>query len=50
MTKKEIKEKIEKLEMRKFYLNMVDRWAREDYNRMDEINKELRNLKEMLDK
>lgn len=50
MTKKEIEEKIEKLEMRKFYLNMVDRWTREDYNRMDEINKELRNLKEMLDK
>ena len=50
MTRKEIEEKIEKLEMRKFMLNMVDRWTREDYNRMDEINKELRNLKEMLDK
>lgn len=48
MTRKQIEEQIEKLENRKFYLNMKDRWNREDYKRNDDLNKQLRELKEEL--
>lgn len=30
-TRKEIENRIEELEIRKFYLDMVDRWTPEDY-------------------
>ena len=48
MTRKQIEKQIEKLENRKFYLNMKDRWNREDYKRNDDLNKQLRELKEEL--
>lgn len=48
MTRKQIEEQIEKLENRKFYLNMKNRWNREDYKRNDDLNKQLRELKEEL--
>ena len=48
MTRKQIEEQIEKLEERKFYLNMKDRWIREDYKRNDEINEALKEWKEAL--
>ena len=48
MTKQEIEKQIEELEDRKFYLAMKDRWNREDYKRNDDLNKQLRELKEEL--
>lgn len=48
MTRQETEKQIEELENRKFYLNMKDRWSREDYKRNDDLNKQLRELKEEL--
>lgn len=48
MTRQEIEKQIEELENRKFYLAMKDRWNREDYKRNDDLNKQLRELKEEL--
>lgn len=48
MTRQEIEKQIEELEDRKFYLAMKDRWNREDYKRNDDLNKQLRELKEEL--
>ena len=48
MTKQKIEKQIEELEDRKFYLAMKDRWNREDYKRNDDLNKQLRELKEEL--
>ena len=48
MTRQEIEKQIEELEDRKFYLAMKDRWNREDYKRNDNLNKQLRELKEEL--
>ena len=48
MTKEQINKQIEALEERKFYLNMKDRWNREDYKKNDDLNKQLRELKEEL--
>lgn len=47
MTKTERKERIERLENRLFLLNMVDRWTNEDRRIMNEIEKELRELKKV---
>jgi hypothetical protein len=48
MTKNEIKERIDKLEDLKFYLNMKDRWTTEDYRTMDRYRQEIRELKAQL--
>lgn len=48
MTRKQIEEQIEKLEERKFYLNMKDRWSKEDYTRNNDINQQLKALRESL--
>ena len=48
MTRQEIEKQIEELEDRKFCLAMKDRWNREDYKRNDDLNKQLRELKEEL--
>ena len=48
MTRQEVEKQIEELEDRKFYLAMKDRWNREDYKRNDDLNKQLRELKEEL--
>lgn len=48
MTRQEIEKQIEELEDRKFYLAMKDRWNKEDYKRNDDLNKQLRELKEEL--
>ena len=45
-----MREKLEKLEERKFYLNMKDRWTANDYRIMNEINEEIRKIKKELDK
>ena len=50
MLKHEIEKRIEKLEERKFYLAMKDRWNFEDYKLNTELFNEIRKLKEMLDK
>ena len=50
MTREEIKKEIEKIEDRRFYRNMKDRWTTTDrQNDMNDYNK-LKELKEALDK
>jgi hypothetical protein len=44
----ELKNKIEDLEKTIFYLEMVDRWTRQDFELYDKYNKELKELKELL--
>ena len=48
-TREEITERIERLETNAFYLNMKDRWTRQDYKTMDEYNREIRQLKKELE-
>ena len=50
MTREEIKKEIEKIENRRFYRNMKDRWTNTD--RQDDTNdcNKLRELKKALDK
>lgn len=48
MTKNEIKERIDRLEDLKFYLNMKDRWTTEDYRTMDRYRREIRELEREL--
>lgn len=50
MTKQEIKKEIERLEEKKFYNNMVDRWTAENYKRDTELTNQIRELKKLLDK
>ncbi len=50
MTTKEIKDKIEELESKKFYLAMKDRWDAEDYQYDRELFREIQELKAMLPK
>ena len=45
MTEVEIKERIDSLETRRFYINMVERWTNEDRKMLREIEKELAELK-----
>lgn len=49
MNKQEIEKRIEKLENDRFFLNMKDRWNFNDYRRDDELKKEIKNLKKILD-
>ena len=48
MTKREIEERIEKLEDSRFYLSMKDFWDRRDYQRDNELCNEIRKLREEL--
>lgn len=50
MTKNEIKERIDRIEDLKFYLNMKDRWDFDDYRQMQRWDAELRQLKAELEK
>ena len=50
MTREMIKEEIDKLETRLFFLNMKDRWSGNDYTLYRELNKNIRELKKALDK
>jgi hypothetical protein len=49
MTKNEIKEKIDRLEDLKFYLNMKDHWTTEDYRTMDRYYRKIQELKKQLE-
>ena len=49
MTKNEIKEKIDRLEDLKFYLNMKDRWTTEDYRIINRYHNEIQELKKQLE-
>lgn len=48
MTREEIKTRIEELETRKFFNNMVDRWDWENKKIDEELTKEIRELKAQL--
>lgn len=50
MTKQEIQNKIEELETRKFYNNMVDRWINENYKLDFFLKNEIEKLKKELTK
>jgi len=39
------KERIEELEKKEFFLEMKDRWTREDFETMRKIREEIRELK-----
>lgn len=45
MTEAEIKERIDSLETRRFYIYMVERWTNEDREMLRKIEKELTELK-----
>lgn len=45
MTREDIIKKIEELEERKFFIDMVDRWTEDDRRAIRAINEELRSLK-----
>ena len=49
MTKNEIKERIDRLEDLKFYLNMKDRWTTEDYRTMNRYRRGIQELKKQLE-
>lgn len=50
MATEKIREQIEKLETRKFYNNMVDRWTNENYRIDKELTDQITELKKLLDK
>ena len=49
MTRNEILTKIDELETKAFYLNMKDRWTREDHKTMRNYDNEIRKLKKELE-
>lgn len=50
MTRAEIEKKIEELETQKFYINMTDRFTRSDWDLLHEVEKEIKELKKVIDK
>jgi hypothetical protein len=48
-TREEITKRIDELETRACYLDMQDRWNRQDYQRMDEYRRGIRELKRELE-
>ena len=50
MSVQEIKNRIDELETKQFYLNMKDRWSGMDYTLDTRYTNEIRNLKKLLDK
>lgn len=45
---KELLERLEELETRKFMLQMADHWTQEDYRYNDKLYNEIKELKEQL--
>lgn len=50
MTREEIKNRIEEIENRVWWINMADRLTNEDYRILNELTAEKRNLEKELDK
>lgn len=50
MTRAELERKLERLEEREFYLEMVDRFTREDREALVTIREEKTKIKKMLDR
>lgn len=48
-TREEITRRIEQVENNAFYLNMKDRWTRQDFQTMRDYDSELRELKRELE-
>ncbi len=48
MTREELLRKLEELEEREFYINMSDRWTEEDRRLLNNIAKEKRTVRHML--
>lgn len=48
MTREEIKKKIEEIENREFYLQMKDRWNRDDFDISRKHREEIRELENLL--
>ena len=48
MTVMEITKRIEKLETQAFFINMVDHWTAEDRKLLAEVEREIRELKALL--
>ncbi len=47
-TREEMNKRLEQLETRAFYINMVDHWTREDRDMLAQVEKEIKEIKEML--
>lgn len=45
---KELQKRIEELEKTLFYIDMIDRWTREDSESYDKYSKELAEVKQLL--
>lgn len=48
MTRTEIEARIDTLETRAFYINMVDHWTREDRELLHKVEQEIKELKALL--
>ena len=48
MTRQELMKKLENLKEREFLINMVDRWTNEDRKMLDEVKKEILEVKKLL--
>lgn len=44
----ELRERLERLENRLFMMNMIDRWTYEDMNRINELEREIDEIKREL--
>lgn len=48
MTRKELMEKLEKLEYSRFLVDMIDRWLPKDWERARELDKEISEVRKIL--
>lgn len=48
MTRQELMKKLENLKEREFLINMVDRWTNEDRKMLDEVEREILEVKKLL--
>jgi hypothetical protein len=48
MTRTELKERLEKLEHERFLMDMIDRWLPCDWERVNNLNREIVETKKML--
>lgn len=44
----ELKAKLEKLEERRFYINMIDHWSRDDQEEYNQLTTEINKIRELL--
>lgn len=45
-----LEERLEQLEEKEFRIKMVDRWTKEDYKMFDEVQREIKEIRKVLNK